>query len=1156
MTDFVHLHVHTEYSLLDGVCRIKGLAERLKELGQTACAITDHGVMYGCIDFYRTMKEAGIKPILGCETYVAPRTRFDKEAKIDSSPYHLILLCENNIGYQNLVKLISDANINGFYNKPRCDRESLKKYHEGLICLSACLSGEVARRLLEDDYEAAKKAALDYREIFGENNYFLEIQDHGLSGQEKINPMLYKLSRETGIPLVATNDAHYLTEDSSEIQRVLTAISTNTTISEKNPLNFNTKELYIKSGDQMAALFDREAVANTVKIAERCSVEIEFGEIKLPKYTIEGVEDNSEYFKRAVWEGLKERYGAAVPQNAVERAKHELDIIIKMGYVDYFLIVADFIAYARSKDIPVGPGRGSGVGSICAYAMKITGIDPLKYNLLFERFLNPERVTMPDFDVDFCYIRRQEVIDYVSRKYGEDHVSQIITFGTMAAKAAIRDVGRAMGMPYAKVDSVAKMIPFSLNPSIERSLKEEKDLAEAVRKDPEIERLINTAVKLEGMPRHASMHAAGVVIAPKAVTEYVPVQKSDSYVVTQYPMGTLEQLGLLKMDFLGLRYLTVIHDCEKLVCESVPDFDINSIDQEDKSVFSMLTAGQTAGVFQFESGGMTSVLSRLKPTSIEDMIAVISLYRPGPMQSIPTYIENRHNPNKITYKHPLLKEILEVTYGCIVYQEQVMQICRTVGGYSFGRSDLVRRAMAKKKHEVMENERNAFIYGTQTNCGAVKNGVSAEIANEIFDEMSTFASYAFNKSHAAAYAWLAYQTAYLRCHYYKEYMIALMTSVMDNAGKLNEYVTDLEKHGVKLLPPDVNSSCSGFSIEGKEIRYGLLAIKNLGKGVIDAIVKGREKGKYINLYDFCSRLSDSDLNKRSVEALIKSGALDSLGHNRRTMFVNYESIMSGLSAHKNRNIDGQIDMFNLGESVKTASSADYEMEEKQEFSHSQLLQMEKESAGFYITGHPLDPYEGLIKKLGCKNIFTIINSAKDNLNGFKQGQKQPLVAMLASKRPHQQKNGKAMCFAEFEDKSGIIEAVIFNDVYEKVSHSLIEGKIFKITASISSDTLREEENPKLIVNSIEAAREPAETEKTASPRDNRTLYIKLSSMETDCLGEIYNILWKNQGEAKVKLCFEDTRKVTRPKGIEGVKIAKELMKKLEEICGKGNIILK
>ena len=1149
MTDFVHLHVHTEYSLLDGACRIKGLADRLKELGQTACAITDHGVMYGCIDFYRTLKEADIKPILGCEVYVAPRTRLDKDGKQDTSPYHLILLCENNKGYQNLIKLVSDAAVNGFYNKPRCDRETLKKYHEGLICLSACLSGEVARRLLAGDYEAAKQAALDYREIFGKNNYFIEIQDHGLSGQKKINPFLLRLSRETGIPVVATNDAHYLTEESSEVQRVLTAISTNTTINEKNPLNFNSKELYIKSGDQMLELFGEEAVSNTVKIAERCNVEIEFGSTKLPKYTIEGVTDNTEYFKKAVWKGLKERYGNSVPSEAVERAKYELDVIIKMGYVDYFLIVADFIAFARSKGIPVGPGRGSGVGSICAYAMKITSIDPLRFNLLFERFLNPERVTMPDFDVDFCYVRRQEVIDYVSKKYGEDHVAQIITFGTLAAKAAIRDVGRAMGMPYAKVDSVAKMIPFSLNPSIERSLKEEKPLAEAVQKDPEIKKLIDTAVKLEGMPRHASMHAAGIVIAKDAVTEYVPVQRSDSCIVTQYPMGTLEQLGLLKMDFLGLRYLTIINGCTETVKKNDPTFDIDRVPQDDKDVFNMLTSGGTAGVFQFESAGMTSVLSRLRPRSIEDLTAVISLYRPGPMQSIPTYIENRHNPDKITYRHPLLKDILEVTYGCIVYQEQVMQICRVVGGYSYGRADLVRRAMAKKKKDVMEKERSAFIYGTETNCGAIKNGVSEEIANEIFDEMSTFASYAFNKSHAAAYAWLAYQTAYLRCHCYKEYMIALLTSVMDSAGKLNEYISDLEKHGVKLLPPDVNSSFLDFSIEGDSVRYGLLAIKNLGRGVINAIVEGRKNGKYTSLYDFCSRLIGFDLNKRAVEALIKSGALDSLGHNRRSMFMCFENILTRLSSNRNTNVDGQIDMFGSGETnEKISGDFGFEMPKVEEYSHSQLLQMEKESAGFYITGHPVDRYDALRRKIGCKNIYTVINAAKEGQNGFKDGQKQPLVAMLISKRQHMQKNGKQMCFAEFEDRSGSIEGVIFSDIYEKNIGILSEGRVYRLIGAISSSGgYNDEDDPKLIVNSIEIAKEPSE---------EKILYIKLKSDETDLLGRIYQLLLNHKGSDDVKLCFEDTRKTAKPKGISGVKIAKELVDKLEEICGKSNILIK
>ena len=1147
MSDFVHLHVHTEYSLLDGACRIKGLVSRLKELGQTACAITDHGVMYGCIDFYRAMKEADIKPILGCEVYVAPRTRFDKDGKQDSSPHHLILLCENNTGYQNLIKLVSDANINGFYSKPRCDRETLKKYHEGLICLSACLSGEVPRRLLAGDYEAAMQTALDYLEIFGAGNYYLELQDHGLSGQKKINPLLYRLSRETGIPLVATNDAHYLTEDSSEMQRVLTAISTNTTINEKNPLNFNSKELYIKSAEQMSNLFDEEAIANTVRIAARCSTEIEFGSIKLPQYTVEGVTDNTAYFRKAVFAGLSERYGDPVPDEALSRAEYELKVITEMGYVDYFLIVADFIAFARSRDIPVGPGRGSGVGSICAYALKITSIDPLRFNLLFERFLNPERVTMPDFDVDFCYVRRQEVIDYVSRKYGEDHVAQIITFGTMAAKAAIRDVGRAMGLPYSKVDSIAKMIPFSLNPSIERSLKEEKDLAEAVKKDPEVEKLISTALKLEGMPRHASMHAAGIVIAPHAVTDYVPVQKSDNCIVTQYPMGTLEQLGLLKMDFLGLRYLTVVDDCVKLVRQSVPDFDINNIPQDDKAVFAMLTSGQTAGVFQFESAGMASVLSRLKPSSIEDLIAVISLYRPGPMQSIPTYIENRHHPEKVTYRHPLLKDILDVTYGVIVYQEQVMQICRTVGGYSYGRADMVRRAMAKKKKDVMEKERSAFIYGTDTNCGAVKNGVSAEIAEEIFNEMSSFASYAFNKSHAAAYAWLSYQTAYLRCHHYKEYMIALMTSVMESPGKLNEYVSDLEKHGVKLLPPDVNSSFAGFTIEGDSIKYGLLPIKNLGRGVINSIVEERRKGQYKSLYDFCSRLVKTDINKRAVEALIKSGALDSLGHTRHSMFMTYESILSKLAASRSSNVEGQMDMFSI--STDSGENDDFEMPQVQEYTHAQLLQMEKESAGFYISGHPLDKYDPLVKRLGSKNIYTLINSAKEGLNGFRDGQKQPLVAMLISRKPHTQKNGKQMCFAEFEDKSGVMEAILFSDIYEKYIGILKEGSVYKLVGTISANgSYREDDDPKLIVNVIEPANDIL--------NNSQILYIRLFSNELDILEQAHRVLWQNQGDTQVKFCFDDTRKTARPKGIAGVKITKDMLRQLEKICGKDNIVMK
>lgn len=1148
MSDFVHLHVHTEYSLLDGACRIKGLVSRLKELGQTACAITDHGVMYGCIDFYRAMKEAGIKPILGCEVYVAPRTRFDKDGKQDSSPHHLILLCENDTGYRNLMKLVSDANINGFYNKPRCDRETLRKYHEGLICLSACLSGEVPRRLLAGDYEAAKQTALDYLEIFGEGNYYLELQDHGLSGQRKINPMLYRLSSETGIPVVATNDAHYLNEESSEMQRVLTAISTNTTINEKNPLSFSSRELYIKSAEQMAALFDKEAIANTVRIAERCNVEIEFGTFRLPKFT--GVSDNAAYFRKSVFEGLAERYGDPIPEEVLSRSEYEMKVITEMGYVDYFLIVADFIAFARSRGIPVGPGRGSGVGSICAYALKITGIDPLKFGLLFERFLNPERVTMPDIDIDFCYVRRQEVIDYVARKYGADHVAQIITFGTLASKAVIHDVGRAMGLPYAKFESIAKMIPSvqNQNLSIELALEREEKFANAVKTDPEIKKLIDTALKLEGMPRHASMHAAGVVITPNAVTDYVPVQKSENCIVTQYPMGTLEQLGLLKMDFLALRNLTAVYDAQDLVRQSRPDFDIDRIPPDDKATFAMLSAGQTTGVFQFESAGMASVLSRLKPESIEDLIAVISLYRPGPMQSIPTYIENRHHPEKVTYRHPLLKDILDVTYGVIVYQEQVMQICRTVGGYSYGRADMVRRAMSKKKKDVMEKERSAFIYGTDTNCGAVKNGVSAEIAEEIFNEMSSFASYAFNKSHAAAYAWLAYQTAYLRCHHYKEHMISLMSIYMGYTGKLNEYISDLERHNVKLLPPDINSSLAGFTTHGDSIKYGLLPIKNLGRGAINAIVEERRNGRYKSLYDFCSRLVGTDINKRAVEALIKSGAMDSLGHTRRSMYMTYESILTRLAARKSSNIEGQLDIFSSSD-VGDAEEIDFKMPQETEFSHTQLLQMEKEITGFYISGHPMDKYDPLIRRLGCKNIYTVINSAKEGLNGFRDGQKQPLVAMLISKKPHTQKNGKQMCFAEFEDKSGIIDAILFSDIYEKCIGMLNEGSVYKLVGTISTDSgFREDDDPKLIVNALEPANN--------IPDNSRVLYIRLYSDQLDVLEQAHKALWQNQGYTEVKFCFDDIRKTARPKGISGVKVTRELLLRLEEICGKDNIVMK
>lgn len=1140
---FVHLHVHSEYSLLDGACRIKGLVSRVKELGQTACAITDHGVMYGCVDFYNACIDEGIHPVIGCEVYVAPRSRLDKEGRRDLQPFHLVLLCENNEGYQNLIKLVSDAYIKGFYNRPRCDKETLKQYSKGLIALSACLAGEIPRLLLQGDYEGAKAVALEYQDIFGKNNFFIEVQNHGIIEQKQILPLLYRLSEETGIELVATNDAHYLKRSDAEMQKVLVCIATNTTVDDKDgTIEFPTQEFYIKSEEEMARLFPKQAIENTQKIADRCQVTFEFGKTKLPLFVKEGVTDHFTYFRNEVEKGLKKRYPSTYSGEPMTRALYEMDVIQRMGYVDYFLIVADFVQFAHSKGIPVGPGRGSGVGSICAYALGITAVDPLRYGLLFERFLNPERISMPDFDIDFCYIRRQEVIDYVTKKYGQEHVAQIITFGTMAARAAIRDAGRAMGLPYAKVDKVAKMIPFSLHSSIERSLKEQKDLREAAQQDPQIDALLQTALKIEGMPRHASVHAAGIVITKNPVTDYVPLQKSGEDVITQFPMGTLENLGLLKMDFLGLRYLTVIQDACDLIRQRNPDFDIENIDENDPAVFSMLSSGGTSGVFQFESAGMTSMLARLVPQTLEDLIASISLYRPGPMQSIPTYIENRHNPHKIKYKHELLKPILDVTYGCIVYQEQVMQICRTLAGYSYGRADLVRRAMSKKKADVMEKERTAFVYGTETNVGAVNNGVPADVANEIFDELANFATYAFNKSHAAAYALLSYRTAYLRCHYYKEFMVALLTSVIDNTGKAIQYINEMEKNNVKLLPPHVNKSELTFSAEEGGIRYGLLAIKNLGRNVIEAVLEERKNGLFVNLYDFCRRMIGKDLNKRAIEAFIKSGSLDGLGNNRREMYLNYERILDNLSGTRNRNIEGQLDFF----SEETITSEDVHIEPCEEFPKTQLLLMEKESTGLYISGHPVDSYKDLYEQSKCKKIIEIINGSLEANPEFSDGKMVKLIASLTEMKQFTTKSNKLMCFARFEDNTSSIEAVLFNEIYEKYLYQLKEGEIFFITGTVS---IKEEEDPKILVRELIRAEEAIFT-------GERTLYINLPSASFPELPLILNELKKFPGNDKVKLCFADTRKVVSPKSITGVRIVPELTKSLENVCGIGNLLVK
>ena len=894
--NFTHLHLHTEYSLLDGACRIEGLMQRVKALGQTAVAITDHGVMYGCVDFYKAAKKAGVKPIIGCEVYVATRTRFDKVNRIDGSN-HLVLLCKNETGYKNLIKMVSAGFTEGFYNKPRVDHELLEEYHEGLICLSACLAGEIPQALLAGDYEKAKNLARYYEDLFGKGNYYIEIQDHRLDEQRTVLPLLVRLSRETGIPLVATNDAHYLEKEDSRMQHILICIQTNKTVNDDDVLEFGTDEFYVKSTDEMYELFSAwpEACENTNRIAEMCSFDFEFGVTKLPYFVAPDGMDNKEYFVKLCRDGLLRRYGADVPEDIRARLDYEISIIDRMGYINYYLIVFDFINYAKSQGIPVGPGRGSGAGSLAAYCVGITNIDPIKYNLLFERFLNPERVSMPDFDIDFCYERRQEVIDYVIRKYGADHVAQIVTFGTMAARAAIRDVGRVLDMPYGTVDGIAKLVPMEPKMTLTKALSISRELKARYDADPQVKELIDMSLKLEGMPRHASTHAAGVVITREAADEYVPLATNDGNPVTQFTMTTIEELGLLKMDFLGLRTLTVIDDAEKMIRKREPGFSMDAVPYDDQRVYAMLNAGETEGVFQMESGGMTQAVMGLQSKSLEDIIAIISLYRPGPMESIPTYIANRHNPGNVKYKTPQLEHILDVTNGCIVYQEQVMQICRELAGFSYGQADLVRRAMSKKKHDVMEKERQHFVHGNTEpghECaGCVANGISETVANAIFDDMSSFASYAFNKAHAAAYAVVAYQTAYLKRHYPREFMAALLTSVLDNTGKVIEYTAECQRMGIRVLPPDINASDAGFTVEGKDIRFGLLALKNVGRNLIATVVRERSGTPYRSLYDFCKRLHGTEINRRAVESMIKSGAFDNLEAKRRSMMDGVEGIL-------------------------------------------------------------------------------------------------------------------------------------------------------------------------------------------------------------------------------------------------------------------------
>lgn len=1159
---FAHLHVHSEYSLLDGACRIKELPKKAREMGQTALAITDHGVMYGAVDFYRACKKEGIKPVIGCEVYVAPRSRFDKTASLDANYYHMVLLCENETGYRNLIKMVSLSFTEGFYIKPRVDAELIEKYHEGLICLSACLAGEIPQNLLRGDYNAAKEKALYYQNIFGKDNFFIELQNHGLEEQLRINPDLQRLASDIGANLVATNDAHYIAKEDSKTHGILLCIQTNKTVEDNDRFEFKSDEFYLKSESEMRALFNDcpEAVENTQKIADRCNVEFVFGERKLPRYDLPDGVDHYEYFKKECYKGLFKHYGNSPSPELVERLEYELSTVNRMGFVDYYLIVNDFVQFAKRSGIPVGPGRGSGAGSLCAYCIGITDVDPIKYNLLFERFLNPERVSMPDFDIDFCKQRREEVIDYVISKYGSDRVAQIIAFGTMAARGSIRDVGRALAVPYGTVDRIAKLVPFELNMTIEKALKISPELKSLYDNDDKTKNIIDIALKLEGMPRHATMHAAGVVITDKPVSDYVPLSSNDGNIVTQFTMTTLEELGLLKMDFLGLRNLTVIDDTVKMIREVNPDFSLSDIRDDDRAVYKMMSQGSSEGVFQFESQGMRNVLTQLKPDCFEDLIAVISLYRPGPMDSIPTYIDCRHNASHIRYKHPMLESILNVTYGCIVYQEQVMQILRKLAGYSLGRADIVRRAMSKKKRDVMEKERKTFIEGYVNERGEVevegclRRGIDRQTAAAIYDEMESFASYAFNKSHATAYAKISFQTAWLKCHYPKQYMAALMSSVLDNRNKLAVYTAECHSMGIRVLPPDVNSSFYGFTVSGRDIRFGLLAIKNLGRQFIDTIIEKRRLSPYKSFYDFCKRVYGRSMNSRAVESLIKCGALDNLGLNRRQMLLMCKTVISDLEYESKKNVRGQMSFFDM--EVETQASNELEVPSVSEFSREELLFMENEVAGMYLSGHPIDGYEDYIKAVGCDKICDIIN--REN-NKYKDNSSVHLVCIVTKLKNQVTKTNRMMAFVTIEDRYGSAEAIVFPEVFVKCGALLSQGNTVEIFGTVS---MKEDEEPKIICNEIRSVDKnniPKTPRNPSKPQNNNKppkLYLRIDNLESELYKKAFQVLDIFEGRTQVIFYLTDSgKKLIAPEHM-WVSLNDVMINELKRRLGDENVVVK
>ena len=1148
---FVHLHVHTEYSLLDGACRIGSMMERVKELGQEAIAITDHGVMYGCIDFYKAAKAAGIKPIIGCEVYVTRRAMTDRVHGIDNDPYHLVLLCENRKGYENLCYLVSQAFINGFYGKPRVDLELLQKHHEGLIATSACLAGGVAQYLLNEEYQSAKEYALKMRDIFGEGNFYLELQDHGIPEQRPVNQGVQRIARETGLPLVVTNDAHYLRREDAAMQDVLLCIQTGKTVDDPNRMKFQTDEFYLKSEEELRSLFPGcdEAFENTVRIARRCNLEFVFNEYHLPSFPIPDGLTNEEYFRKLCMDGFRERYDNP-PQSYRDRLEYEIGVISRMGYVNYYLIVWDFIRYAKEHGIPVGPGRGSGAASIAAYCLHITEVEPMQYSLIFERFLNPERVSMPDFDTDFGPERRGEVIEYVMEKYGADHVAQIATFGTMAARGAIRDVGRALNFTFAETDVVAKLVPNTLHITLKEALEVSPKLKEQYDTNERIKKLIDTAMSLEGMPRNTSTHAAGVVITADPVYTYVPLSCNDNTVVTQYTMTTIEELGLLKMDFLGLRNLTIIEDAQQEIRKIHPDFDISKVPDGDEATFAMLAEGKTQGVFQMESAGMTNVCINMKPTSIEDLTAIVALYRPGPMDSIPTFIANKLDHSKITYKTPHLEPILKVTYGCIVYQEQVIEIFKSLGGYTMGQADNIRRAISKKKMKVIENERKVFVYGDKAQGipGCIANGVSEAAAQSIYDEIVDFANYAFNKAHAVCYAVVAYQTAYLKAHYPQQYMAALMTSVLDRLDKISGYIAECKELGIGVLPPDINHSEDPFVAEGDAIRFGLGAVKNVGRGLIRSISANRaEEGPFKSMEDFLSRMGD-ELNKRAVENFIKCGAMDCFGYHRSELLAVFDAMMDSIADSRKRNLDGQLGLFGMLEGSDKAASIP--IPSRPELSRAEMMAAEKETTGIYLSGHPMDDYRKYLVGTHVLPIGTLMGEDCP----VRDDEIVSVAGIVQAVKMKATRNNSMMAYVTVEDDTASVEMLAFSNVLNQSGGYLREGAAVVITGRLS---VRDEKEPQIVINRARpisdfSERPPQEVSEPKPIPIQGKLYLRLPTENAPEYRKVRAIVNMFPGSNEVVLYFADTKMRRGSRCSFGERMLEEL----KNLLGSENVVLK